>query len=820
MISVFLSLGIIPALCGLLPTDIEMTDARRWVSAKFEGVALATQPAQDTIEVISNHGPVQPNARSGEPLLIGAEPFISGLYCHAPSRLVVRLSKPARLFEAVAGIDARSGGGSVVFLVTSGDAELWNSGLLKGGAPGLSVSVPLNSASEFILEVTDGGDGISSDQADWADARVTLDDGTVVWLGNLPITEYKPPVPVEPFFSFNYGGAASDTLLPAWGIARDKQKLDDSRTRHTLTYTDPQTGLELRCEGVEYHDFPVVEWTLYFRNTGPADTPVLSDILAMDALFPCSPSAGRRLHHNKGDDCTDSSYEPRLDALEAGADLAFANTGGRPTQEAFPYFNVAGSSDGMIFVVGWAGQWNARFTRDANGLTLRGGQEGTHFILHPGEEVRTPLIAILFYDGEWIRGQNLWRAWMLAHNMPRRDDAPLKPQVCLCTGNYYPDLMSNAAQEIAFIQRYVDEGIKADYWWQDAGWYPCDGVGWPKTGTWEVDPVRFPKGLIEVGDFARTHGMGTLVWFEPERVHAGTWLAEQHPEWIHGGAEGGLLKLGDPACRAWLTDHVDRLITEQRIEFYRQDFNMDPLPHWRAADTAEDPSGNRQGIAEIRHVEGYLAYWDELLRRHPGMPIDSCASGGRRNDLETLRRAVPLLRSDWYWGPAGQQCHTYGLSLWFPFTGTGVISRKDVYWMRSSLAPEFTFGPDAAGVEVIDFEVMRRCLDDWRALAPFFFGDFYPLSPYTRSEDQWMAWQYDRPDMGGGAIQAFRRKDSVYEAARCKLRGLDAAAVYRVTGRDGEIDQEMTGATLMNEGLLITLPERPRSALLFYQRAG
>lgn len=28
------------------------------------------------------------------------------------------------------------------------------------------------------------------------------------------------------------------------------------------------------------------------------------------------------------------------------------------------------------------------------------------------------------------------------------------------------------------------------------------------------------------------------------------------------------------------------------------------------------------------------------------MLIDSCASGGRRNDLETLRRAVPLLRSD------------------------------------------------------------------------------------------------------------------------------------------------------------------------------
>ena len=62
---------------------------------------------------------------------------------------------------------------------------------------------------------------------------------------------------------------------------------------------------------------------------------------------------------------------------------------------------------------------------------------------------------------------------------------------------------------------------------------------------------------------------------------------------------------------------------------------MEPLGFWRGNDPPD-----RQGITEIRHVEGLLAYWDELRRRHPEMPIDTCASGGRRNDLETLRRAV------------------------------------------------------------------------------------------------------------------------------------------------------------------------------------
>jgi alpha-galactosidase len=62
-------------------------------------------------------------------------------------------------------------------------------------------------------------------------------------------------------------------------------------------------------------------------------------------------------------------------------------------------------------LVGWPGQWAAaRFTRDdANGLGEQAGQELTHFKLLPGEEIRTPMIAMMFCKGEWIRSQNLWR---------------------------------------------------------------------------------------------------------------------------------------------------------------------------------------------------------------------------------------------------------------------------------------------------------------------------------------------------------------------------------------------------------------------------
>jgi hypothetical protein len=94
-------------------------------------------------------------------------------------------------------------------------------------------------------------------------------------------------------------------------------------------------------------------------------------------------------------------------------------------------------------------------------------------------------------------------------------------------------------------------------------------------------------------------------------------------------------------------------------------FNFAPLALWRSHD-AED----RQGITEIQHVTGYLAYWDELRRRFPNLLIDTCASGGRRLDLETLRRSVRLWRSDFTYEPSAMQQFTYGLSLWIPYFGT------------------------------------------------------------------------------------------------------------------------------------------------------
>ncbi len=281
---------------------------------------------------------------------------------------------------------------------------------------------------------------------------------------------------------------------------------------------------------------------------------------------------------------------------------------------------------------------------------------------------------------------------------------------------------------------------------------------------------------------------------------------------------GALLNLGNPDARKWLTGHVDKLLTGQGIDVYRQDFNMDPLGIWRANDAPD-----RQGLTENLHVQGYLAYWDELRRRHPGLLIDSCASGGRRNDLETLRRAVPLLRSDYQssdpqYAP-GNQGHTYGLSSWIPFYGTGVYfnPRQFVYSVRSYMCPAFAIVADVRKGGM-DWDLYRRLVSQWRQVADCYFGDYYPLTPYSLDPASWMAWQFDCPESGKGMVQAFRRAASGDKSVRAKLRGLEPDAVYVLTNLDVSGTAEMTGRELMANGLPVPVEERPGAAVITYKK--
>ena len=629
--------------------------------------------------------------------------------------------------------------------------------------------------------------------------------------------------PVLPY-SFVYGGADSNTLLGKWDYKQSSAKLSGSRMQLTETYTDPKTQLQVRCVMVRYMDYPTVEWTLYFKNNGSKDTPILENIEPLDCHW-TKDNVEFLLHHAVGSPCTQTDYQPLESVLGPNSSKKIGAAGGRPTNSDMSFFNLDMSGKGVIIVVGWPGQWSSNWTRDGgNDLHVVAGQETTHFVLHPGEEVRTPMIVLQFWQGEdWIRAQNIWRRWMFAYNVPKPGGKPIKPILAASSSRQYSE-MQNATEENQkmFIDRYLEEGIHLDYWWMDAGWYVNKG-GWVNVGTWEIDKNRFPNGLRAVSDYAHSNGVDIITWFEPERVTGDTWISSNHPDWV---LNGSLLNLGNKEAWTWLTQHVNKMITEQGIDLYRQDFNIDPLSYWQSGDTPD-----RQGITEIQHVMGFLAYWDELLKQHPKLLIDTCASGGRRNDIETLRRSVPLWRTDSAYNCVGTQCHTYGISFWIPFSGTGTVGCQDAgyygesegkvpieaYAFFSNAAPSLSMGIDVR-MKDLDYNTLRKYVKWFKEyVGPDYLGDYYPLTPYSTDAKAWIAWQFDRPEAGEGMVEAFRRPECADASRQLKLRGLDAKADYAIT--DVTVDKSWTakGSDLMNSGLSVSISEKPGVSLIVYK---
>jgi alpha-galactosidase len=387
-----------------------------------------------------------------------------------------------------------------------------------------------------------------------------------------------------------------------------------------------------------------------------------------------------------------------------------------------------------------------------------------------------------------------------------------------CTGGQYHDIktmQSDEKGEFAFLQRYLAEGLKPDYWWIDAGWYPTRSNHWWDVGTWETDPKRFPRGIRSIANEVHARGMKLILWFEPERVAEGTWLAIHHPEWLlkrPNSPQGEkLLDLGNPAARRWLTDRVHNLIQEQGVDVYRHDFNCQPLDYWRKNDAPD-----RQGITEIKYLTGLLAYYDDLLRRNPRLLIDNCSSGGCRNDLDMLRRSIPLWRSDLWNDALGAQNVTHALSFWLPYHSTG-SQIMDGYTVSSHLTTHYNAGWDVRKKDV-DYGLLRHLLKKHQETAPYYTGDYYPLTSYSLEERVWMAWQFDRPDLGAGLVQVFRRPACPEETLRVKLQGLQAAARYTVSGREGLRPSDTDGKSLMENGLLLSVKDRPGALTITYKR--
>ncbi len=754
------------------------------------------------------------------PLAIGTRSFEHGLGTHSVSRIAIESAVPIARLRAWAGVDhnerTRGGAGSVVFTVTADAAPLFRSEILRGGMEAVRIDVDARGATRLLLGVDEGGDGPACDHGDWAEAELELADGARLRLDSLPVTRLRAGTRLP--FSFVYGGEPSDGVLAKWPVERTSENPDGARERVTTVWKEPEGGLRVRWEATRYLDFPAVEWVLFFENSGARDTPIIADIRALSVTLQALLSAGEpyRLHRTNGAPADPSDFEPSVVAIDARHGRTMGAGGGRSSNRDFPFFRIDGGGATLIVAVGWSGQWQADVTCPDNAqCVITAGMEKTHFRLHPGEKVRSPRMLVLRWDGAPEESNAKFRELVLAHYAARRRGADALPvlfcNTCFTRGGGWLN-ECNAANQIALIDAYAPFGLEALL--TDAGWF--EG-GWPAgAGNWTPRKDAYPDGMAPVAAAAKAHGMVYGLWFEPERVVAGTGLHRQHPEWcLHDGSAGqttfladfGLLEVQD-----YFFGIVKGFMALPGFRVYRQDFNMDPLPYWRHHDAPD-----RQGITEIKYIEGLYAYWDRLAAAWPDSLREECASGGRRVDLETVMRFHLHQKTDYWFDDEVDQASLWSLSRYLPNnTFVAHLATLDTYSFHSTLASSLCLGW-IADAEGFDKARAAHLAERYRAVKPLLVGAWYPLLPYSRRSTDWIAWQHCRADLQQGAVLAFRRKDSAYRSVEVALRGIDPAAAYEVAyeeaGRRVRVQGEALAARFE---IVLTAPRT--SELIIYRK--
>jgi len=804
---------------AVMASQAEVAALAAWAAGAFAGADPEQAAGPVKLELRRQDHAALQHGKSilGTPLRIGGRQFRHGLGTHATSEIAVTLPPGARAFSALVGLDSnedtRRGKGSVVFVVELDGKETLRTPTLRYGDEAVAVSVPIPpGAKTLVLKVDPTPDGTSWDHADWADARLVMHDGPDLRLDSLPATPLLAGR--QPPFSFTYGGQPSAELLGQWKRTAATTK-DDAATEHRVQWSDPKTRLRVTAAVRVFHRFPAVDWVLEFENQGEDDTPVLEGIQALDAALPTGKIAGT-VHGIAGDNCSEHSFEPFAKPLPAGGSFRMAPVGGRSSNGAFPFFNLAFEDEGIIAAIGWSGQWAAAVDRDVAGATrMRAGMERTHLLLHPGERIRSPRVLLMAWKGSRTDAHNRFRRLLLFHYVPQESGRPMAMPVFWQGYDRYrshPRWPTEAGQLHAAT---VAKDIGATFLWLDAAWFPGDfpnGVG-----NWSPKPREFPRGLKPIGEACHRLGLGFILWFEPERVAPGSAIARDHPDFVFGGTKGGLFKLNHPAARRWLTDLLSARIAEYGVDWYRNDFNIDPLPFWRANDAPD-----RQGITEIRYVEGHYAMWDELRTRHPGLQIDNCASGGRRIDLETCMRSVPNWQSDTACVPGREdwdQAQHCGLSLFIPFHQSCGWSPEPYVFRSAAGAGAITQFAFLDGGFPID--QARATVAEARENQKYWYGDFYPLTPCTTAPDQLIAYQFHRPDLDAGLVLAFRRLDCNVFGLSVHLSGIHPETTYEVELIDEA--QRRTVRTLKGKDMAtdfpLLIPKRRASLLVRYRPA-
>jgi alpha-galactosidase len=288
----------------------------------------------------------------------------------------------------------------------------------------------------------------------------------------------------------------------------------------------------------------------------------------------------------------------------------------------------------------WSGNHATFAELGLSGVRLLGGGEVLlpgEMILGPGETYTTPWLYAAYGDGLDAVSDSFHAHLRGRATHPRSP----RPVVLNTWEAVYFDHDVRSLVELAELGAKVG----AERFVLDDGWFLGRRDDRAGLGDWQVDPAVWPDGLAPLVQAVRGLGMEFGLWFEPEMVNEDSEAARAHPDWILApgerlplsGRNQQVLNLTIPEAFSHVLESMSELISEHQIDYIKWDHNRDLVE-----------AGDRSTGAPRVHAQTLAVYalMDELRRRHPGLEIESCSSGGGRVDLEVLQRTDRVWASD------------------------------------------------------------------------------------------------------------------------------------------------------------------------------
>ncbi len=656
-------------------------------------------------------------------------------------------------------------------------------------------------------------------------------------------------------FSFTYNNVNYNGFDKSFELISKDTECKGSKEAVTFVWKkDEVLQITLICT----HNFSYgeTEWIVWFENIGNKNSGVLFDVKSVINFEGETPLLKGVL----GDHI--NYYKPYCHNLKEI--VHFETPEPLPTHVVFPYFNLEYGNTGSMLAIGWAGNWSADFSSDGNTTTfVARSTPSICTYLKPGEKIRTALFVKADYtvrDEDYAT--NYWREWYIKENMPKADKEgnDLLPfsTIFLSADTGLPNsdgsISENYTTYKPSLEKMFSEGIRADFRWLDAGWYSApDGSSaiafdhkhdWYYTmGTWEPDKTKWPdKTLLESTDYARENGMKTLLWFSPEMVQDIPNLIKNHgykQEWVADfglyNAENHWLKwnlnlMGNEDCYNWTASRIKKVLLENKIEMYREDVNLEYGRHLKLQDRVEGP--NRIGITELKQVAAHYRLLDEMIETTTSFGgcafVDCCAGGGGRNDIESLRRGVPILRSDRDRTSTDLRLSiTSSLSKWIPFNGSCVRAKKwetdvqgftDKYIFRASLLPilnidgQFVYQTDKS-----QFEFIRNGIAEWKKVSPYLLKEFYTHTKWQKEGETnvFVAFSYYDSENKDGVLLAFRQEKCTEDTLVINLPYVKENEICTITDEDTKESVSFTKHEI-DSGKLKLFFSQPRTARILW----